>query len=306
VVQDVRGKVAVVTGGTSGIGLGIAKAFAAAGAKVVVTYRTGRHLDEALAFFRERPDMVVHPMALDVTDRQQMSRVADEVKDRFGKVHILCNNAGVGVLSKIMDATYDDWDWSLAVNIGGAVNGIQCFLPKLLEHGEGGHIVTTASMGGIFLGGAAGVYNTTKYALVGMMEALRAELEPHGVGASVYCPGLVDTNIHQTEEGRPAQFMNARPRLNAEQLSLFKVRVLSAGMDHVDAGQAVLEGVRRGDLYIFSHPEFYDGAKERFEAILGSLKGDMSSVPAARLQAEAATLRHPVYSSEIERRRIES
>jgi NAD(P)-dependent dehydrogenase (short-subunit alcohol dehydrogenase family) len=300
-MQDVTGKVAVVTGGTSGIGLGIAKAFAAAGAKVVVTYRTGRHLD-ALDYFREHPEMVVHPIQLDVTDRAAMSRVADEVQGIFGDVHILCNNAGVGVLSKVMDATYDDWDWSIKVNIGGAINGIQTFLPRILAHGQGGHIVTTASMGGIFLGGAAGVYNTTKYALVGMMEVLKAELEPFNIGVSVYCPGLVDTNIHESEAGRPKEYANTNPRLNAEQLASFKLRVLSAGMDPAEAGRAVLEGVRRSDLYIFSHPEFYEGVKERFDAILMSLKGDSSGVPHARLQAEAATLRHPLYSSELSRK----
>lgn len=301
-MDNVKEKVVVITGGTSGIGLGIAKVFSAAGATVIITYNSGRHLSDAVAYFRERPQLDVHPMKVDVVDRLAMSRAADEIEDKFGNIHILCNNAGVGVLSKVLDATYDDWDWSISVNIGGAINGVKSFLPKIRRHGGQGHIVSTASMGGIFLGGSAGVYNTTKYAIVGMMESLKAELSDSNIGVSIYCPGLVNTNIHETEIGRPQRYMDTNSRMTAAQLISFKNEVLSAGMDPVEAGQAVLEGVLKSDLYIFSHPEFYLGAKERFDAILTALMGDLSGVSAARIKAEAMTLRNPLYRAELDRK----
>jgi NAD(P)-dependent dehydrogenase (short-subunit alcohol dehydrogenase family) len=301
-MKDVKGKVAVVTGGTSGIGLGIAKALALAGSTVVATYRTGRHLNDILAFLDQHPNLSIECIQLDVTNRTEMSTVADRIEERYGHIHILCNNAGVGILSGVMSATFDDWDWALSVNLGGVINGIQIFAPRIQAHGEEGHIVSTASMGGIFLGGGSGVYNTTKYAVVGLMEALSAEMQSSNVGVSVYCPGLVDTNIHESEDSRPKEYRYTKPRLTRDQLIAFKEDILSAGMSPDEAGRCVLAGILNSDLYIFSHPEFFEGAKERFEAILGSFNRDSTAVPMERIQAESATLRHPLYRKERDRK----
>jgi NAD(P)-dependent dehydrogenase (short-subunit alcohol dehydrogenase family) len=299
-MTDVKGKLAIVTGGTSGIGLGIARALSAAGARVVATYRTGRNLAPAVEQF-ERDGARVSTFQLDVTDREAMTDFADTIEAKFGKVHILCNNAGIGIGTRVADASYQDWDWALNVNLGGVINGVREFLPRILAHGEDGHIVSTASMGGIFLNASAGVYNTTKYALVGMMEALRADLLGTNVGVSVYCPGLVDTNIYLTEESRPEEFGGPSSRWSPEKLADIKARIMSAGMAPLEAGESVVRGIAASDLYIFSHPEFYQGVEERFDAILTALKGDTSRVPQERLGAEAITLRHPLYAMELKR-----
>src|SRR5262245_24172123 len=201
-MKNVKGKVAFVTGAGSGIGLGIARALHAAGMKVVLADLNPQHLDRVLPHFAARA-ADVHAIRLDVTDRDAMARAADEAERVFGRVHVLCNNAGVGVFGSLLEAGYDDWDWALSVNVGGVVNGVQTFLPRMLAHGEEAHIVTTASMSGL-LAAIGGIYITTKYALVGFMETLRLELAPRGIGVSVLCPGLVNTAIFEGENSRPA------------------------------------------------------------------------------------------------------
>jgi NAD(P)-dependent dehydrogenase (short-subunit alcohol dehydrogenase family) len=232
-----------------------------------------------------------------------MLRAADETERVFGKVHILCNNAAVGIIGPATAATFDDWDWGLGVNIGGVVNGVQIFLPRIRAHGEGGHIVTTASMGGIFAAGTAAIYNTSKYAVVGYMEALRPELEPLGIGVSAFCPGLVNTNIHEVEQLRPAKFADTTYREAAlARAGIMKEKVLPAGMDPMEVGERVLRGIRNNDLYILTHPEYEQGIRERFEAILASIPVEQEKPPAARVAAEAMVLRNPIFAAERDRK----
>jgi NAD(P)-dependent dehydrogenase (short-subunit alcohol dehydrogenase family) len=301
-MDDVAGKVAFITGGTSGIGLGIAEAMLAAGMKVAIASRERGRLDAALTQLR-RYGTAVGAIQLDVTDREAMARAAAEVERRFGKVHVLCNNAGAGLVTPVAEATYRDWDWAIGVNIGGVVNGLQAFLPKIRSHGEGGHVVSTSSMSGLFLGGSAGVYSTTKYAVVGMMEGLRADLERFNIGVSVYCPGMVDTNIHESEDGRPAKFAEAGRALDAEAKLRLKTGILAAGMEPQEAGERVLRGILRNDLYILTHAEYENGLRERHEALLASMPFD-DEPPVARVEVERAVgiLSHPMYSAERDRR----
>ena len=148
----------------------------------------------------------MHAIELDVTDRDGFARAADEAERVFGNVHVLCNNAGMGILGPVTLARYDDWDWGLGVLLGGAVNGIQTFLPRLLAHGEGGHIVNTSSMAGVLPIGGAAIYITAKAALIGLSEALRSELAPEGIGVSAFCPGPVQTNIREGGRMRPEHY----------------------------------------------------------------------------------------------------
>src|SRR5215471_6535849 len=149
-MDEVEGKTAFVTGGASGIGLGMATAFAAAGMNVVIADLRRDHIAAALERFTELGRSVsVHALELDVTDRDGFARAADDAERVFGNVHVLCNNAGMGILGPVTAARYDDWDWGLGVLLGGVVNGIQTFLPRLLAHGEGGHIVNTSSMAAV-------------------------------------------------------------------------------------------------------------------------------------------------------------
>jgi NAD(P)-dependent dehydrogenase (short-subunit alcohol dehydrogenase family) len=300
-MQDIEGKLTVITGGTSGIGLGTAKAFLDAGARVVATYRTERHLDSARGYLGDAVGKSAFLLQLDVADRNAMAAFAEQIETRFGPVHVLCNNAGIGIGARVVDASYADWDWAISVNLGGVINGIREFLPRMQAHGEGSHIVSTASMGGIFLNASAGVYNATKYAVVGVMESLRDELSNTNIGVSVYCPGLVNTDILTTEENRPSEFGGPRSRWSPEQLAHLRENVMKAGMDPREAGEYVLRGVIRSELYIFSHPEFFQGAKDRFDLILMSLAGDVSEAPQARIRAEAMTIRHPLYARELGR-----
>src|SRR5262245_41721156 len=202
-MKDVEGKVAFITGGNSGIGLGIARAFVDAGMKVAITYRTKANLDEAMKVLEKAADRV-YAVSVDVTDRAGMEKAADDVVKHFGKVHAVVANAGVAVVGGISKASYDDWDWGMSVNLNGVFNTIHTFLPRIQAHGEGGAVVATSSLAGLLGHGGAGVYTATKFGVVGLMEALRFELADSNIAVTVFCPGIVTTNIGQSARNRPA------------------------------------------------------------------------------------------------------
>jgi short-subunit dehydrogenase len=164
----------------------------------------------------------------------------------------------------------------------------------MLAHGEPAHVLATSSMSGLFHGGSAGVYTTTKFAVVGMMEALRAELAPKGIGVSVLCPGLVATNIVQSARNRP---LGGAASVSEELVAKFRA-IMAAAMDPYECGEKALLGVMRNDMYILTHPEFEQGIRDRADAIVASIRRDDEAVPAERLQAEHMTLRNAVYSAE--------
>jgi NAD(P)-dependent dehydrogenase (short-subunit alcohol dehydrogenase family) len=269
-VKDVVGKVAFITGGVSGIGLGIAKAFALAGMKVVISYRRQDHLDEAMAWFKARPQLVVHAIKLDVTDREGMKRAAEETVRVFGKVHVLCNNAGISVFGPMDEATYEDWEWVMGVNFGGVVNGLVSFLPHIKAHGEGGHVVNVASMAAFLAGPQAGIYTTSKFAVRGLTECLRYNLAPHDIGVSLMCPGLTKSNIHEAALHRPDEFANTAFPVDPGLVKQLEA-LHSSGMDPLEVGEKTLRGLLRNDLYIFSHPEFEAEFREIFDGIIAAL-----------------------------------
>ncbi|MGH8229234.1 MAG: SDR family oxidoreductase, partial [Steroidobacteraceae bacterium] len=197
-MQDLEGKVAFITGGGSGVALGQAKVLAGeAGMKVVIADVRRDHLDEAMAYFSAKA-LPVHPIELDITDRKAYVRAADEAERVFGPVELLCNTAGVSQFGPVEKATYDDWDWQIDVNLKGMVNGVQAFMPRMIERGKGGHIVNTASMSGFVALPNTAICCTTKYAARGLSESLRIELEKYHIGVSLLCPGGVNTNIHES------------------------------------------------------------------------------------------------------------
>jgi len=201
-MQNIAGKTAFITGGASGIGLGIAKALLGAEMNVVIADIRDDHLDAAKAELGA-PDRVMG-VKLDVTDRAAYAAAADAVEARFGNIHILCNNAGVAVVGPTELATFSDWDWCMGVLLGGTINGVTIMLPRILKHGEGGHIVNTASMSGLVPVGGTTIYSTAKAAVITMMETMRPELEPRGVICSAFCPGAVQSNIAEAGKTRPA------------------------------------------------------------------------------------------------------
>ena len=294
-MEDVEGRTAFVTGGASGIGLGMATAFVGAGMKVVIADLRRDHIETALAQLDRES---VHALELDVTDRDGFARAADEAEHVFGNVHVLCLNAGVGILGPARLARYDDWDWGLGVLLGGVVNGLQTFLPRLLAHGKGGHIVTTSSMAGVLPVPNSVIYTTAKAAVIGMSEVLRGELAADGIGVSAFCPGPVKTNIGEVGKTRPERYANSGYEEFERQLAARETSPL--WMDPLECGERVLEGIRRNDLYIFTHREFREGADERFRAMLASFPDE--PLHEERADAIRFLLSNPVFGEVLERR----
>jgi NAD(P)-dependent dehydrogenase (short-subunit alcohol dehydrogenase family) len=309
-MKDVEGKVAFITGGNSGIGLGIARAFADAGMKVVITYRSRQHLDEAMKLLAGAGDRV-HAISVDVTDRAAMEKAAEETVKVFGKVHVVVNNAGVGVIGGLSTATYDDWDWAMGVNLDGVFNGIRTFLPRIKAHGEGGQVIATSSLAGLLGHGPAGVYTATKFAVVGLMESLRAELDGSNanIGASVFCPGIVNTNIGSSARNRPEDLADSGfkpdPKMIAQmQAAMKEMRGPPPGMDALEAGRLVLRGMRSNDLYILTTPEFEKEFQARGEAIVASLPRDIK-IPEGREAMGRMILGRTPYATERDRKLCE-
>ena len=281
-MNNLPNKVAFITGGASGIGLGLAKVFSEAGMKIVIADVRQDHLDTAMQFF-QAANREVHAIRLDVADRKQVAAAADETVRVFGKVHLVCNNAGVSIFGPMEAATYEDWEWLMNVNFWGVVNGCQEFIPKLRAHGEGGHIVNTASMAGFITGPGMGIYCASKFAVRGLTESLRYDLAPHGIGVSMLSPGFVRSNIHEAVHTRPQSLANTGYHVDAEQIKRLD-HVLSVGMDPVDVGRAVLRGIQRNDFYIFPHAEFKDEMRELCDDILDALPN--GAPDPARMQME--------------------
>jgi len=294
-VQDLKTKTAIVTGGASGIGLGISKALLAAGMNVAIADVQADALRAAMEVLGH-PDRVL-TQRLDVTDRAAYTAFADAVEARFGHIHLLANNAGVVVSGPIEQASFSDWDWVIDVNLRGAVNGIVTVLPRILAHGEGGHIVNTASTSGLLPHPGATIYVTTKAALIGMSEALRAELEPRGVVVSVFCPGPVQSKITSSDRNRPAALADSGYQRNPAPDSTDNY----AWMLRADeVGELVREGIERDLLYIFTHSEHRAGLEERAAAILAALPDRPEN---ADFKAMSSTVRNPVHAAEIARQR---
>jgi NAD(P)-dependent dehydrogenase (short-subunit alcohol dehydrogenase family) len=268
-MRELNGKVAFVTGGGSGVGHGLARVLGEAGMKVVIADVRRDHLDDALTALRAA-GRTVHGILLDVTDRAAMAAAAEETIGTFGKVHVLCNNAGVSLFGPMDAATYDDWDWLLDVNVGGVINGLACFVPHIKAHGEGGHVLNTASMAGLIVGPGMGIYSASKFAVVGLTASLRYDLAPHGIGVSMLCPGFVRSNIHEAVLSRPERYAMSGYRVGPEDIKRLD-HVLSVGMDPVDVARAALAGIQRNELYVFPHAEFRDELRGIFDEILGAL-----------------------------------
>jgi NAD(P)-dependent dehydrogenase (short-subunit alcohol dehydrogenase family) len=276
-MKSVAGKVAFVTGGASGMGLAMARSFSAAGMKVVIADIEQAALDKVQAEFRASNSQAL-TLKVDVTNRDAMEAAAKETERAFGKVHVVCNNAGVVVGGAVDDMNYRDWDWVVGVNLAGVINGVQTFVNRIKSHGEGGHIVNTASMAGHLAIPGLGVYNTTKYAVVGMSEVMRLDLAPHRIGVSVLCPGVVNTNIFASGRNRPAALQRADKDTAAMVLQTNvpegerdqQMReLMSRALDPAVVGDMVLNAIQNDEFYIFTHPEL-KGMVEQRAAEIGS------------------------------------
>ncbi len=273
-MQDLSGKVAVVTGGGSGIGRAMALAFADEGMDIAIgdiEAGPGEAVADEVRAKGQRAISVV----CDVTDLDSVRALADVTKAQLGAFHVICNNAGVVAGGPTADLTAGDWAWVIDVDLQGVVNGVLAFLPGLIEQGEG-HIVNTASIAGLIPLAAPGVisYTTAKYGVVGITETLHEELAPMGIGASALCPGVVNTRISQSARNRPD---SAGGPVAEEDLTpplelppgMEPPRIIGANVREPDEmAQRVVAGVKQNHLYIVTHPETREAVEQRFAAIL--------------------------------------
>jgi NAD(P)-dependent dehydrogenase (short-subunit alcohol dehydrogenase family) len=275
-MENLKGKTAFITGGASGIGLGIAKACAKAGMNVVIADMRQSALDEALSIF-EKNSWPVLTVRLNVTDRAAYKEAADQAEKAFGNLHVLVNNAGIGCAGgPLWAVSHKDTDMALSVNLTGVLNGIQEILPRIMKHGEGGHIVSTASKAALLPVPGCGLYNVTKAAVVAIMESLAEDLVGTNIGASAFCPGGYITNLGLSSSEVTAELSGERPAAppppptaqdDGEPMPMMaEWNTLLRSPD--DAGERVVRGIRRNDLYILTHAEFKDGVKARADAIL--------------------------------------
>ena len=296
-MQNLKGKTAFITGGASGIGLGIAKAVLGAGMNVVIADIRDDHLESARAELGD--DAHVLPVRLDVTDRADFARAADAAEARFGKIHLLVNNAGVAVVGPTEIATHADWDWVMGVNLGGTINGVVEVLPRILAHGEGGHVVNTASMSALVPVGGTTIYSTTKAAVVGMIECMRPEFEERGVICSAFCPGAVQSNIAEAGKTRPATLADTgyaeadkRRQAGGSLMHLYQTKE--------EVGLRVLQGILNDELYILTHSEFLTGVRERGEATTAAVQTQLPENPEYKATFDRL-FRNPAITDEIAR-----
>jgi NAD(P)-dependent dehydrogenase (short-subunit alcohol dehydrogenase family) len=273
-MRELGGKVAVVTGGGSGIGRGMVLAFAQAGMHVAIAdveiASAEKVADEARAF-----GVKALAVATDVARRDSVEALAERVFGDLGAAHVLCNNAGVAVFGQLAEMSDADWRWLLSVNLEGVVNGLQAFLPRMQAQPGEKHVVNTASVAGIAAMPGIGIYTATKYAVVGISETLRQEGAVWGLGVSVLCPGAVNTRIMESERNRPAALGESKPvafPLGGD------ANTIAAGLDPLAVGRRVRSAVQNDELYVFTHP----GTRTLFERRAAALRAGFDAAESWR------------------------
>lgn len=272
-MRDFTGKTAFISGGASGIGLALGQALAGAGMKVMLADIEADALERAVESLRGQGHDVrgVH---CDVTDPASVEAAAQAAYEAFGNVHIVCNNAGVAGGSGIDDISLETWRWVLDVNLMGVLHGVRTFLPHIRAHGEGGHIVNTASWAGMQNALGFSPYATSKFAVVAMSEGLAKQVASLGIGVTVLCPGYVRARIGESARNRPERYgawTPPRPDSAAGILAATSAERSQAGLDPLLVAAQVLQAIRDEELYVFTHPELRWEVEERFAAILAAL-----------------------------------
>lgn len=270
-MEEIRGKVAVVTGAASGIGRGITGALVAEGCSVALLDIEREAVEDACAALREA-GAPVQCWTCDVSRRDRVPGVAAAVREHFGRVDILCNNAGVTVSAPVVESTADDWEWVLGVNLHGVLNGMRVYVPMMREHGEGGHIVNIASIYGVVTDARRAVYAASKHAVVALSEVAREELAAEGIGVTAVCPDGVRTQILKARRNRPPALADTRDRLikhgeEAEQNLAVK------GIDADTVGKRVVRAIRANEAYVFTHAGSRERILERTRRMIDAFDG---------------------------------
>jgi NAD(P)-dependent dehydrogenase (short-subunit alcohol dehydrogenase family) len=272
-MRELAGKTAFVTGGAGGIGFALGRAFAEAGMKVMLADIETDALAAAVKSL-DNFGSDVRGVICDVADPVSVEQAARASYEAFGNVHVVCNNAGVAAAGGIDNISLDNWRWVLDVNLMGVLHGIRSFLPHIRAHGEGGHIVNTASMAGMMSGLGFSPYVASKFAVVGMSEGLATQLRPLGIGVTVLCPGYVRTRIGESGRNRPERYgatQTPDPASPAGMLVAQIAKLLQSGLDPSEVAARVLTAIRNDELYVFTHPEMRAEVEERFAGILAAM-----------------------------------
>src|SRR5215471_6872718 len=258
-MDTLSGKVAVVTGGASGIGRALCLCFAREGARVVAGDLDEAGLAETVAGVRRAGGHAI-AVRTDVSRLADVQALADRAFGEFGAVHVLCNNAGIALWGGLESATHRDWEWAIGVNLWGVIHGVEAFVPRMIAQKEPGHVVNTASMAGLIASQGLGVYNTTKYAVVGLSETLQKDLRPYGIGVSVLCPMGVKTAIRQSARSRPPDLQNPGGAESGGEVDL-----IGRSLEPEHVAERVLRAIRANRLYVITHEEGLPALRRRFE-----------------------------------------
>ena len=266
-MDTISGKVAVITGGASGIGFATAKALAARGAKLVVADIEASALNKALAELSSS-GAKAEGVLCDVADLASVQNLAQQAFTKMGAVHILFNNAGVAINGHMLGMKHSDWEWIIKVDLWGPIHGVEAFLPRMIEQKQGGQILFTSSIAGLVPTEGLGVYSVAKYGVVALAETLRREVRQHNIGVSVLCPLRVDTNIGTSERNRTADFGGAAssPPPRQPQAS---TSIVMAGevMKPEDVATVVVEAILANRLYVLPHDDSRELIRRRFQRI---------------------------------------
>jgi NAD(P)-dependent dehydrogenase (short-subunit alcohol dehydrogenase family) len=253
-MKDFKGKVLFITGGASGAGLGQAKVFSEAGCKVVIADIRQDHIDEAMAYFKDKK-AEVHAIKLDITDRKAYAAAADEVEEVYGSPpQMLFNTAGVNAFGPAEASTFEDYDWILSVCLGGVINGLVTFVPRMIKAGKGGYIVSVSSMAGFMGGPTTAPYSAAKAAVINLMETYYQALKPYGIGVSCLCPGGIKTNIGESSYTRPKHLKNTGYNTNEKTIEFMRHHY-SFGIEPVELAKILKKGIEDEVLLILPMPE---------------------------------------------------
>lgn len=281
-MKSMSGKVAFITGGASGIGLAMARAFGREGMKVMIADIEETRLARAVEDL-EASQVTAAGVLCDVADRGDVRKAALATIAAFGKVHVVCNNAGVGAGGPIEEVPERDWDWIVDVNLKGVVHGTEVFTPLIASHGEGGHFVNTASMAGMISPPGMEPYNATKFAVVAMSEGWRQQLQPRGIGVSVLCPGFVKTEIWNSGRNKPSRYGAKGAAAAADSPGR---QLVESGIDPMVLAVRVIECVKADELYIFTHADLRGAVEARFAGIMAGFDSAAKSAALAGVKTQ--------------------